>query len=128
MSQDTSLDSPKAEPVAELVQSEQYKLPVNHLDRKRVVKILEDNDLHDMLPDMYNKIPFAVDDGSFNELCSLFEMVINQTNSIPEFKDGTLNLEFEARLGKFIKTTHKSYFNAEQKYHEFNKIITYLIN
>ena len=90
MSKDTSLDSPKAEPVAEpvaeLVQSEQYKLQVNHLDRKRVVKILEENDLHDMLPDMYNKIPLAVDDGSFNELCSLFEMVINQTNSIKVFK------------------------------------------
>jgi hypothetical protein len=105
------------------------KSSISYLDRQKVVQIFEDNELHDILPSMYKKIPESLnDEGQFNELCSLFEMVVNQTNSVPELKNGNANLEFEARIGKFIKTQHKSYFNSEQKYNDFNRIINYLMN
>ena len=127
MSKEGSIDTPIEKPV--LDNPNTGTKPILILDRKNAVSILEKHELQDILPKMYNSSPKLLNDGDFNELCTLFEIVSNQFNILQDITSSSnTNIELEARIGNFININEKSIFNPEIKFNEFNNIISYLMN
>ena len=101
-----SLDSTKIVDSSKSQDLKADQVGIKKLNRDLVAKCLSDYELHDLLPMKYNLNPSKIytSNDDFNQICSLFEMVVNLSPVLDE----SLNLEFEARLGNFVKVQVKN--------------------